>query len=625
MVTAARKVYDQYHPDRINQRRAAAGEPLLKEGDPEWDAANAKMAEMNAAIDVLKIHYRGKTRPQASETGSQQTGQSQQTQAQPQPAPAQTAPQPEPQPTPQASTGGLDAYLKQYSADPDVLREYVDKGIAKGTLSFFGDPSDPQSMAKLEAFRDIAGQRGYEVSEPTFDAKAGTLDAEVRPRSQQSAPTPTPQPQPAPSPAVSKVREAAAEVVRQEGLNSPAVEALRQAETHLSQNAPVSTTVDKSGNETLSPSPAQRPPSPTAPAPAQQRPAEPPPPDLQLLSTGRAPPNLSPIGDTLSEPMQTNVSHGGQTPRDYGTLDAPNRHAIGQHFAEQFAAGKKYATINDARDEASQLLGGDVKPGTIAAKHVDEAVEIGVTQAAHDIIHQGRSDVQGTMDKLVDLYNRQPNLSVRTSTSMQQQAYSTPAPLAFGAGDGGHRAEDIGVRTDGGEWDAHHRRHAREGAGQRIEPRARGGVAGAGHPDDAERRDQLRPVEEGGRGDCQSPVRPRQGRAGAAVVAGTGPVHQDHTQPHVDGGWCHDRRSGSRHRPPCVAGDEGQRKGRADSRSQGSQRDGRHREAQGLPEPLHPPLLPALVRQLRRHRPLHRQRRSVRPARRSVPGGRDCH
>lgn len=119
-----------------------------------------------------------------------------------------------------------------------------------------------------------------------------------------------------------------------------------------------------------------------------------------------------------------------QTERNYGTLDQPNRTTLGEHFGGRLSSGAAYPTINEARKEASGLLGGDVKPGTQASKHVDEAVEQGVVRAARDIVSQAKSP-EAAFDSLVDLYNRQPNLSVRTSTSMQQQAYSTPAPLAY--------------------------------------------------------------------------------------------------------------------------------------------------------------------------------------------------
>lgn len=63
-------------------------------------------------------------------------------------------------------------------------------------------------------------------------------------------------------------------------------------------------------------------------------------------------------------------------------------------------------------------------------KDVDESVELGVTAAAQDIVNDGK-DAVDTFRGLVDLYHRQPNLSSRTSTSVANQQYSTPAPLAY--------------------------------------------------------------------------------------------------------------------------------------------------------------------------------------------------
>ena len=52
--------------------------------------------------------------------------------------------------------------------------------------------------------------------------------------------------------------------------------------------------------------------------------------------------------------------------------------------------------------------------------------------AARDIIASGQARGVGTIyDRLVGLYERQPRLASRTSTSMAEQAYSTPMPLAY--------------------------------------------------------------------------------------------------------------------------------------------------------------------------------------------------
>src|SRR5208283_4038323 len=49
---------------------------------------------------------------------------------------------------------------------------------------------------------------------------------------------------------------------------------------------------------------------------------------------------------------------------------------------------------------------------------------------ARHVVERGK-DTRSTFDNLVKLYEGQPNLNIRTSTSIENQAYSTPAPLAF--------------------------------------------------------------------------------------------------------------------------------------------------------------------------------------------------
>lgn len=99
-------------------------------------------------------------------------------------------------------------------------------------------------------------------------------------------------------------------------------------------------------------------------------------------------------------------------------------------FAKEFAAGTSFASIVEARKLASDILGKPVKPGTELAKQVDEAIEVGVVMRARQLAAKESTDAE-TYDRMVKLYDQQPNLNVRTSTSMREQAYSTPAPLAF--------------------------------------------------------------------------------------------------------------------------------------------------------------------------------------------------
>jgi|GEM_PF-2998454 len=103
---------------------------------------------------------------------------------------------------------------------------------------------------------------------------------------------------------------------------------------------------------------------------------------------------------------------------------------VAQNIAKFFVDGGKFNNINEARAKIAELTGQKIEAGTAEAKQADEAVEVAVVLAARQIVEQG-GDNKVVYDKLVDLYNRQPNLSVRSSTSIANQAYSTPAPLAF--------------------------------------------------------------------------------------------------------------------------------------------------------------------------------------------------
>ncbi|NJN31588.1 MAG: hypothetical protein HC824_15065 [Synechococcales cyanobacterium RM1_1_8] len=99
------------------------------------------------------------------------------------------------------------------------------------------------------------------------------------------------------------------------------------------------------------------------------------------------------------------------------------------HFAVAFSQGAAYRSIVQARQEAAALLEESVQPGTPLAKQVDEAVEAGLVRAAQALV-QGLSPGDA-FEVLVNLYERQPNLSTRSSTSIKEQAYSTPVPIAY--------------------------------------------------------------------------------------------------------------------------------------------------------------------------------------------------
>lgn len=101
-----------------------------------------------------------------------------------------------------------------------------------------------------------------------------------------------------------------------------------------------------------------------------------------------------------------------------------------QWFLEHLVAGTSYARITDARAEAEGVLGEAILPGSPLTKLVDEAMEAAVVRAAPLLIRQSATTHQA-YDQLVNLLERQPNLGVRSSTSVLQQAYSTPIPIAY--------------------------------------------------------------------------------------------------------------------------------------------------------------------------------------------------
>lgn len=116
--------------------------------------------------------------------------------------------------------------------------------------------------------------------------------------------------------------------------------------------------------------------------------------------------------------------------QSYGSAEKPDRIALGKWFDAQLSSGKDYDSILEARAEVEKLVGGKIVAGTPAAKDVDEAIEQGIVRTARRIVEEGGTDEE-IFDKMVDLYERHPRLMVRTSTSATDQAFSTPAPLAW--------------------------------------------------------------------------------------------------------------------------------------------------------------------------------------------------
>jgi hypothetical protein len=113
---------------------------------------------------------------------------------------------------------------------------------------------------------------------------------------------------------------------------------------------------------------------------------------------------------------------------------AAGRVEAATQFANLLSEGQSFPTIGEARRKLSEITGQRIDPGTESAKLADEVVEAAVVIAGRRLVEAGRrlkmppADIY---DRLVSLYNRQPNLAVRSSTSVREQAYSTPVPLAY--------------------------------------------------------------------------------------------------------------------------------------------------------------------------------------------------
>ena len=118
------------------------------------------------------------------------------------------------------------------------------------------------------------------------------------------------------------------------------------------------------------------------------------------------------------------VEHDGQTPHDKFLAAVKRQLWLGE---------QPFKTILEARKLAKEH-GLEFSEDESANKAVDELVERAVVETAREIVEahiaEGRPDAE-TFARMVKLYEDQPNLSTRTSTSIAEQAYSTPAPLAY--------------------------------------------------------------------------------------------------------------------------------------------------------------------------------------------------
>jgi len=111
-------------------------------------------------------------------------------------------------------------------------------------------------------------------------------------------------------------------------------------------------------------------------------------------------------------------------------MNQESRERLTQAFSQSLLLGQHYSSITQARAQAQDVLKVAIRPGDTWVKVVDESMEAAVVRVAGAIVNEAESSHQA-YDRLVELLEQQPNLGVRTSTSVTQQAYSTPIPIAF--------------------------------------------------------------------------------------------------------------------------------------------------------------------------------------------------
>jgi tRNA1(Val) A37 N6-methylase TrmN6 len=89
------------------------------------------------------------------------------------------------------------------------------------------------------------------------------------------------------------------------------------------------------------------------------------------------------------------------------------------------------ALIKEVKHNKTSLEKVAASYGILDQNHVKELTELAIVLRARFLAHQPNLTVKQKFDSIVNLYNKQVNLSHRTSQSMLLQQYSTPAPIAY--------------------------------------------------------------------------------------------------------------------------------------------------------------------------------------------------
>ncbi len=145
------------------------------------------------------------------------------------------------------------------------------------------------------------------------------------------------------------------------------------------------------------------------------------------------------VGPTVSEMERAEPSQRQDVMTAKRQESEDVQHMTVDSVVNELASGRNFKSITEARKFIKHDLGEkgidrEVLPGSEEAKAFDEDFEVATVLAAkgrvRELRKQGRSS-QEIFKDMVALYEQQPVLGVRSSSSVNNQAYSTPAPIAF--------------------------------------------------------------------------------------------------------------------------------------------------------------------------------------------------
>lgn len=157
---------------------------------------------------------------------------------------------------------------------------------------------------------------------------------------------------------------------------------------------------------------------------------------LKDLMDGR----IVPLSQSIWGLFKTTGVEGPWEP-DWASLYAADEQSEPEKGEASFSEAKRGAIKKVAEAVRELLLGyEDVtadrvkktipESSTLTRKELDEAMEAGITAAVHVAVSTGRSQ-ESIFKRLIEIYQNQPSLNAKTSESKINQAYSTPAPLAY--------------------------------------------------------------------------------------------------------------------------------------------------------------------------------------------------